>query len=158
MSARLKGAAVVGAAVFFASAGHHHGHGGAMALNESAARMNGSYSAASWARAFLKRGGFRPTACDIRAVQAWQGAEGTYGSLLNPLDSTQREPGSYSVNPVGVQHYASWSQGLHASVVTLFNGRYPAVISALRAGDDAQSVADAVAGSPWGTGRFSATC
>jgi hypothetical protein len=100
------------------------------------------------------------TRCDLGAIEAWEREEGTFALYRNPLDTTRRMPGSVPVpgNSAGVQHYASWRQGLHATVVTLRNGLYPGIESALRAGNDAQSVADAVARSPWGTARFQAEC
>jgi hypothetical protein len=63
-------------------------------------------------------------------------------------------PGSTSMNSVGVKAYASWAQGFEATLKTLHNGYYGGILAALRRGDDAQDVADAVASSPWGTNSF----
>jgi hypothetical protein len=160
VSARANVAVVVAAAAFFGAQPHHHGHGHGtgIALDDAAVHMTGGYSPRSWAVAYLHAGHFRATGCNIAGVEGQERAEGTYGSFRNPLDSTEREPGSYPVNSAGVQHYASWRQGLRATVVTLRNGRYPAMISALRAGDDAQRYADAVAASPWGTAPYTVNC
>ena len=62
------------------------------------------------------------------------------------------------MNSAGVRAYPSWRAGFQASLATLENGNYPGILSALRAGDSAQSVANAVAVSPWGTGSFHASC
>jgi hypothetical protein len=155
MGAAMKVGVVVVAAAYFASAGHHHG--GAV-LDDSAVHMPGGYTARSWAVAYLHAGGFRATRCNVAAIEGQEHAEATYSRYRNPLDSTEREPGSWSINSVGVQHYASWGQGLRATVVTLRNGRYPAMIAALRAGNDAQRYADAAAASDWGTGQYTASC
>lgn len=135
------------------------GTGAAVLSGSSApAPSSGGASAAVWASGFLGAAGLPRTACNVAAVRAWEGAEGTFSEYNNPLDSTQREPGSYSVNSVGVQHYVSTAQGEQATVKTLFNGYYPAIIAALRAGSSAQAVANAIASSKWGTEAFSASC
>jgi ribosomal protein L12E/L44/L45/RPP1/RPP2 len=59
------------------------------------------------------------------------------------------------MNAVGVKAYASWSEGLTATIATLENGDYANIIAALRAGQNAAAVAAAVAVSPWGTQPFS---
>ena len=64
-------------------------------------------------------------------------------------------PGATVFNSVGVKAYTSWKQGLQATVITLRNGYYEAILAALRRGDDASAVAAAVGASPWGTGNFS---
>lgn len=117
----------------------------------------GSVTPASWAQALLGSLGDQATAENVRAVTAWERAEGGHWSNAaahNPLNTTQPEPGSWPVNGVGVQAYPSWNEGLAATVATLQNGRYGAVLSALRVGDCAPCVAGAVGASPWGTGVF----
>lgn len=157
---RLAAIAGVGFLIINGQHAHHHKHHGtgASLLSYAAVPYSGGYSSRTWARAFLKGAGLPRTGCNVSAVEAWQRAEGTYGSYRNPLDTTQRAPGSHSVNSVGVQKYVSWRQGLHASAVTLGNGYYPGIIAALRAGNDAQRVATAVQESRWGTGPFTAGC
>jgi hypothetical protein len=123
------------------------------------AGMPGGYSPGAWATWFLSAAHLPETACDISAVKAWQGEEGTFSKFENPLDTTERQPGSWSINSAGVQHYTSWAQGIRATVVTLYNGRYPGVIAALRVGNNADAVARAVwIPHVWGTPRFSASC
>ena len=117
-----------------------------------------SQYAPHWASAFLHKAHLPGTACDRAAVVAWIGAEGSNPAWFNPLDSTQSEPGSHAINPVGVQAYTSRRQGIEANAVTIRNGYYPGVLAALEAGQDAQAVADAVAQSPWGTAAFTASC
>lgn len=85
-----------------------------------------------------------------RALQAWQQAEG--GSADNPFNTTQDAPGAVSFNSVGVKRYPDMATGVQATIRTLLNGRYGNIISALKSGKDAMSVADAITNSPWGTG------
>lgn len=121
----------------------------------------GSYTPASWASAFLGVIGEPQTACNQSAVEAWENAEGgawDNSAAANPLDTTEREPGSWSINSVGVQAYPSWAEGLQANAAAITNGLYGGILSALSAGDSAQAVADAVASSPWGTAPFEAAC
>ena len=97
------------------------------------------------------------TSANVRAIVSWEMAEGGHwynGARYNPLDTTMPEPGATSMNWVGVKAYMSWAQGFTATVATLFNGNYAGIIAALRRGNDAQAVADAVAASPWGTQPF----
>jgi hypothetical protein len=117
-----------------------------------------SVTPATWALALLTSLGDQGTAENMRAVTAWERAEGGHWSNAaahNPLNTTQPEPGSWPINGVGVQAFPSWNEGLAATVATLDNGRYGGVLSALRAGQCAACVAAAVGASPWGTGTFS---
>ncbi len=92
------------------------------------------------------------TAENVRAFNAWARAEGMDASTFNPLATTEGAPGSSSVNSVGVRKYASYADGVQATIRTLLNGNYSNIIAALRKGTDALAVADAIAASPWGTG------
>ena len=144
----------------------HSGHpgnagGGGVSAHLTAAMQKGAYTPRSWARALLSGTGLPRTACNLAAITAWEAAEGgnwENTATYNPLNTTQPEPGSSSMNSVNVQAYTSWPEGFTATVTTLDNGNYPGILSALRAGNSAQGVADAVAASPWGTGSFSASC
>ena len=120
-----------------------------------------AYTPSSWAGALLSAGGWPQTACNLGAIEAWERAEGgnwENSAAYNPLDTTQPETGSSAMNSAGVRAYPSWQAGFQATLATLENGNYPAILSALSAGDNAQAVANAVAASPWGTGAFQATC
>jgi hypothetical protein len=144
--------------------GKHHGHGGLASLMSSVSRVipsGGSYTPRSFARAVLRAEDAPRTRCNMGAMLAWEAAEGGHWNntaAYNPLNSTMPEPGSSPMNPVGVQSYTSWGEGLRATVDTLNNGNYGGILAALTAGDDAQAVADAVGASPWGTGHFTAGC
>ncbi len=145
--------------------GHHAGTSGAHATTASVIRGSipggSGYTPSSWAAALLSAGGWPQTACNLGAIKAWERAEGgnwENSAAYNPLNTTMPESGASSMNSVGVKAYPSWQEGFAATLTTLENGNYPGILSALRAGDSAQSVANAVAASPWGTGGFSATC
>jgi hypothetical protein len=142
--------------------GHHAATGGATAITDRAVIPGGSaYTPTSWAVALLTSGGWPRTSCNIGAITAWENAEGgnwANSARFNPLDTTEPEPGSYPMNSAGVQAYTSWAEGFRATLTTLANGNYGAILAALASGDSAQAVAGAVAASPWGTAPFQATC
>ena len=138
---------------------HPHGHGIVASLDSIGGA--GQYTPTSWARTLLRADGLPRTPCNVGAITAWEAAEGGHwhnSARYNPLDTTQQEPGSAPMNSVGVQAYTSWQEGLQATVTTLNNGNYGAIISALQNGTSAGQVAGAVASSPWGTGGFQANC
>jgi hypothetical protein len=153
------------AAGLLMAASNGHGAGtAARAGNTLTARMvpaGSSYTAVSWAAALLTAGGWPRTSCNVGAITAWERAEGGHwanSARFNPLNTTQPEPGSWSMNSAGVQAYPSWRSGFAATLATLGNGHYPAILSALSAGTSARAVAGAVAASPWGTAYFQANC
>lgn len=107
-----------------------------------------------WAQDLLRSLGDPLSAANEQAVVSWEAAEGGNWhntAHYNPLNTTQREPGSTPMNPVGVQSYTSWQQGLDATTQTLRNGNYGGVLTALARGDNAAAVENAVTSSPWGT-------
>jgi hypothetical protein len=104
-----------------------------------------------WAHDFLTQLGMPVTNENVRAMVAWQQAEGTRAQN-NPLATTQNMPGATSFNSVGVKNYESYQDGLTANIEAITNGRYPNILAALQAGNDANAVAQAIANSPWGTG------
>jgi hypothetical protein len=127
----------------------------------SAVPAGASYTPQSWAPAFLSVISEPQTPCNDNAIVAWEAAEGgawNNSADGNPLNTTQPEPGDWSINSAGVKAYPSWQEGLRANATAITNGLYGSVLAALRQGNDAQAVADAVASSPWGTSPFSASC
>ena len=120
----------------------------------------GPYTQITWAQALLAGLGAPRTTENLVALTAWEMAEGGHWyntAHYNPLNTTMPEPGATSMNSVGVKAYVSWQQGFVATIATLRNGRYGAILAALARGDDAQAVVDAVAASPWGTHSISLT-
>jgi len=122
------------------------------------------YTQTSWARALLRADGFRRTPCNVAAVVAWEKAEGGHfanGAQYNPLNDARWMPGSWLMpgyNPAHVRAYPAWQVGLRATRATLNGPDYGSIRAALANGNDAQAVATAVAGSPWGTNSFSVRC
>jgi len=144
-------------------AAHSAAHSAASAVTAAVGAIHGGgpYTPQSWARALLRAEGLPRTSCNVGAVMSWEAAEGgnwNNSAAYNPLNTTMPEPGSSTMNSVGVRAYTSWRQGLRATIDTLNNGNYGPILDALRAGNDAQAVADAEADTPWGTGPFTAHC
>lgn len=104
-----------------------------------------------WARDFLTELGMPITSENVRAIQAWELAEGTKAHF-NPLATTQGHANSTRFNSVGVKNYATYQDGLDSNVKALTNGYYANILAALRQGTSADAVAQAIANSPWGTG------
>jgi len=94
--------------------------------------------------------GVRPTYDNVAAIVAWETLENTQ-ALNNPL-ATERVmgvPGEDNFNAVGVRNYPTLAVGVAATVVTLSNGLYGAILSALPNGTFSE-IANAVDASPWG--------
>jgi hypothetical protein len=104
-----------------------------------------------WAHDFLNRLGMPETADNVRAITAWEQAEGT-AAHFNPLATTQSGfAGETGFNSVGVKNYATYEDGLAANVRAITNGLYGNILAALSAGNNAMAVGQAIANSPWGT-------
>src|SRR5207342_507768 len=77
-----------------------------------------------WARDFLTKVGMPITSENVRAVSAWEQAEGTKASF-NPLATTQSGfAGETRFNSVGVKNYVSYQDGIDANVKVINNGLY----------------------------------
>lgn len=110
-----------------------------------------------WARQLLSKLGIKATNTNVAALMAWMRAEGGHWNNTahyNPLNTTQSMPGASSMNSVGVKAYTSWDQGFDATVKTLQNGHYPAILTALKTGS-AKEIVQAVVNSVWGTKTIS---
>jgi hypothetical protein len=94
-----------------------------------------------------------PNESQIKFMKAWrqhEGAKATY----NPFNTTQKASGATNYNDVGVKNYINRSQGLKATLDTLNNGRYGAIITAIKNiknDNDINSAMQAVNDSPWGS-------
>lgn len=112
---------------------------------------------ANWRQQILQGIGAPVTAQNLRLLDAWQRAEGgTYSN--NPFNTTLRTSSQIgSANSAGVRGYATPQAGIDATIQTLLNtgggSSYANVVKALRAGNNARAVAQAIAASPWGTGQ-----
>jgi cell wall-associated NlpC family hydrolase len=110
-----------------------------------------------FANTVLQKLGIAANPGNVAGLVAWENAEGGNWhnpDTYNPLNTTQQYGGSHGTNGPGVQAYNSWVDGIAATLQTLNNGRYGAILQALR-GSDPQAIEQAVASSPWGTGAFS---
>jgi hypothetical protein len=108
----------------------------------------------NWATTMLTKLGMPTTKENLKALSTWMAYEGGHWNNTadyNPLNTTQGEKGAKDINSVGVKSYTSWDQGYQATIETLNNGRYGNILSALKAGNNAKAVMQAVDASPWGT-------
>jgi hypothetical protein len=109
-----------------------------------------------WASGVLNGLGAPESTAAVDALWAWSNAETDPYELMrwnNPLDTTERWPGSITVNPAGVQSYLTVSDGVEATVATLLNGYYPVIVAHLVDGVPRQQWGDACTElSKWGTG------
>ena len=112
----------------------------------------GTPDAGEWARAFLAEIGAPGCKENMVLMVAWQAQEST-DAAFNPLATTHAMPGATSFNSVGVKNYRSVGQGLDASRETLEDGAdsygYDAILSSLRACNDAEATAWFVNASAW---------
>lgn len=119
---------------------------------QSSGPVKGTASQEQFARDILAGLGMPQSGENVKAMVAWARAEGTKAAN-NPLATTQGWNGASNFNSVGVKNYASYADGIAATLKTLQNGRYGPILDALRAGNSAVAVGQAVAKSPWGTGE-----
>jgi len=108
----------------------------------------------AWAVALLPARKLPISVNGLVAVVAWETAEGGgFGNEAqnNPLNTTQDWPGSWTINSDGVRGYATYADGLWATVQTLGYGAYVGILAALKAGADPYATATTVGATPWGT-------
>lgn len=83
-------------------------------------------------------------------LNAWVACEGG-SAAYNPFNTTEPWPRATDYNSVGVKNYASYQDGVSATIATLENGFYPNILAALRSSARRSVFAGAVGASPWGT-------
>lgn len=119
-----------------------------------------------WAKALLSGIGAPTTENNISSISQWMAEEGGHwGNTAgyNPLNTTLNKKGSDLMDSgpgraAGVRHYASWKQGLDATISTLTGNAakergYTSIIDLLKAGDTStKDLMTAVYKSSWGTG------
>jgi hypothetical protein len=146
------GVAAASGATSFADALSNAQGAGASIPTSSGTVNKAGVDPVQWSRDFLDKIGMPVTAENLRAIQAWQQAEGT-AARFNPLATTQPGfAGSTNFNSVGVKNFASYQDGIDANAKVINNGLYANILAALRAGDSAERVGQAIADSPWGSG------
>lgn len=119
-----------------------------------------------WSTAFLtqlgqKMGVNLNTPANLEAIGRWAQREGGWkmnDAAYNPLNTTQPMEGSWKMNDLGsgmgVQGYSNFQSGIDATIKTIMSKdgkRYKGILEALKKGDNALRVLDAVGKSPWGT-------
>lgn len=102
-------------------------------------------------------GNTQPTVATVAFVVEWTLAEdGSDGALArnNPLNTTQSSGAANAViNGDGVKGYATYQDGLDATVTTLTNGLYNPLVSALQT-NDAAGALQALIASPWAASHY----
>jgi hypothetical protein len=148
--------------------GHHHGHhvqnGMLTSVQASAGNPGNLSTRASWARAFLQDIPEPLTRCDRNAVIAWETAEGGgFGNQAenNPLNLNPGPGAGWpGYNATGAWAFPTARIGLRYTVQTVRS--YGGILAALRAGNNAQAVANAIEDSPWAASHYhyalTATC
>ena len=106
----------------------------------------------NWAALLLSELGAPRCRDNLRALVAWQVAEGT-AAAHNPLATTHSMPGSTAFNSVGVRNFPSVEVGLQATVETLrlpvASYGYDAILSNLAHCAPATTTATAINASSW---------
>lgn len=107
-----------------------------------------------WRAVYLRALGAKPTAAAMDFLAKWQPWEGGHtanNATNNYLNTSQRMPGSRSINDAGVQAYGTLAQGAQAFAKTLL-GRpeYQPLVSFLRTGqgDPTPGLSEWLSGSP----------
>lgn len=104
----------------------------------------------AWAVDFLAQlGNGQPSGETVALVAAWQAEENTTAAF-NPLATSQEMDGATQFNSHGVKNYASYEDGIAATVRTLqydYPG-YADILAGLRTDDPARALAGLTA-SPW---------
>lgn len=103
----------------------------------------------SWENAVLAALGAPESEANVRALTLWAQSEGTEPAWNNPLATTLDAHGGTPVNDAGVRQYPDEPSGVAATVDTLADSRYTAVVEALKADAGLLAVYTAVNASPW---------
>jgi hypothetical protein len=161
---------VVGAVIFaaLASAGTkaavHHGHAGHTRAAVTAVIIPAGSNLgtpAGVASALLAADSLPRTSCNLNAVTAWERAEGGgFGNQASydPLNVNPGPGAGWPGHPaIGAWAFPDAATGLRYTVSTLNNGYYGGILSALRAGNSAQAVCNAIMASPWAANRYGGT-
>ena len=114
-----------------------------------------------WARALLAADRLPQTSCNLSAVTEWEIREGGgFGNqaAYNPLNVNPGPGAGWPGYPaIGAWAFPDAVTGLRYTVSTLNNGYYGGILAALRAGDSAQGICDAIMASPWAASRYGGT-
>lgn len=114
-------------------------------------------TAAQWAGDLLRELGAPVSFSNMAFLSAWAFGEDTK-ARFNPLATTWAMPGDSDFNSFGpgdafhVRNYADYADGLTATVRTLHDGHYPAIVEALVDGDPRFTPEVLAELDTWGTG------
>jgi len=119
----------------------------------------------AWAKAMLVALNAPVSTDSMDALKTWARFEGGHyknSASYNPLNTTYELPGSKGMNSVGVKAYASWDDGIKATVASLTGKRaeergYAAIVEALRKGGDKDTILAAINKSAWVHGEGKAS-
>lgn len=108
-----------------------------------------------WASEILTRLGIPPNWERLTDMVMWQLAEGGAwnGNIArnNPLNTTYNMPDSIVINDVGVKAYATYEDGINATISTLKLGYYTTILTALINNAPQPIFANVVGRTLWGT-------
>jgi hypothetical protein len=114
-----------------------------------------------WAKALLSADSLPLTACNLSAVTEWEAREGGGFGNQAAYDPLNVNPGPGAGWPgypaIGAWAFPDATTGLRYTVATLGNGDYGGILAALRAGNNAQAVCDAIMASPWAASHYGGT-
>ena len=155
------GTKVLACIIAGAAIGGHHGaiqHAVHASLTSIATSGNLT-TPQTWTAGFLAADGMPETACNSSGVLAWVHAEGGgFGNQAanNPLNVNPGAGAGWpGYNATGAWAFPDAATGLRYTISTVQN--YPGIQAALRAGDSAQSVCDAIMASPWAASHYDGT-
>ena len=97
-------------------------------------------------------GAFRAFGAWIIAESGEERMDGVDGAKWNPFNTTQPWPNSTDYNAQHVKNYATYLDGVRATVATLNNGYYDNILALIRTDNVAAGdICKAIDASPWGT-------
>lgn len=139
----------------------HHGGGTAAAGLPAIGGGTSLGTHAGWARGLLAADRLPQTGCNVSAVLEWEAREGGgFGNQAhyNPLNINPGPGAGWpGYNATGAWAFPDAATGLRYTVATLNNGYYGGILAALRAGNSAQRVCNAIMASPWAASRYGGT-
>src|SRR5580700_4808351 len=114
-----------------------------------------------WAKAFLAADSLPVTSCNFSAVTEWERREGGgFGNQasFNALNVNPGPGAGWPGHPaIGAWAFPDAATGLRYTVATLNLGYYDGIRAALRAGNSAQAVCNAIMASPWAGSHYDGT-
>lgn len=145
-----------------AATGHGAEHHGTTTTASIVIPSGGSLDTpAGWASALLAADRLPQTSCNLSAVREWEAREGGgFGNqaAFNPLNVNPGPGAGWpGHNAIGAWAFPTAADGLLYTVRTLNNGYYGGILAALRAGNSAQAVCNAIMASPWAASRYDGT-